>query len=32
MAYFDIERMGWDEGDVICGLDGRRRLDRWRPG
>ena len=20
MAYFDIERMGWDEGDVICGL------------
>ena len=20
MAYFDIERMGWDEGDNICGL------------
>ena len=20
MAYFDIERMGWEEGDVICGL------------
>ena len=20
MAYFDIERMGWDEGDLICGL------------
>ena len=20
LAYFDIERMGWDEGDVICGL------------
>jgi hypothetical protein len=20
MAYFDIERIGWDEGDVICGL------------
>ena len=20
MAWFDIERMGWDEGDVICGL------------
>ena len=20
MAWFDIERMGWEEGDVICGL------------
>lgn len=20
MAWFDIERMGWDEGDNICGL------------
>lgn len=20
MAFFDIERIGWDEGDVICGL------------
>ena len=20
LAYFDIERMGWEEGDVICGL------------
>ncbi len=20
MAFFDIERMGWEEGDVICGL------------
>jgi hypothetical protein len=20
MAWFDIERIGWDEGDVICGL------------
>ena len=20
MAYFDIERIGWEEGDVICGL------------
>jgi hypothetical protein len=20
LAWFDIERMGWDEGDVICGL------------
>ncbi len=20
MAWFDIERLGWDEGDVICGL------------
>jgi hypothetical protein len=20
LAWFDIERMGWEEGDVICGL------------
>ena len=20
MAWFDIERMGWEDGDVICGL------------
>jgi hypothetical protein len=20
MAFFDIERMGWEEGDLICGL------------
>ena len=20
LAFFDIERMGWEEGDVICGL------------
>jgi hypothetical protein len=20
MAFFDIERLGWEEGDVICGL------------
>jgi len=20
LSYFDIERMGWEEGDVICGL------------
>jgi hypothetical protein len=20
MAFFDIERIGWEEGDVICGL------------
>ena len=20
MSFFDIERIGWDEGDVICGL------------
>ena len=20
LAFFDIERMGWDEGDLICGL------------
>jgi hypothetical protein len=20
MSYFDIERIGWEEGDVICGL------------
>jgi hypothetical protein len=20
MAWFDIERIGWEEGDVICGL------------
>ncbi|WP_156027650.1 hypothetical protein [Candidatus Solirubrobacter pratensis] len=20
LAYFDIERIGWEEGDVICGL------------
>ena len=20
LAYFDIERMGWEEGDLICGL------------
>jgi hypothetical protein len=20
LAYFDIERMGWEEGDIICGL------------
>ena len=20
LAFFDIERIGWDEGDVICGL------------
>ena len=20
MSWFDIERMGWEEGDVICGL------------
>jgi hypothetical protein len=20
LAWFDLERMGWDEGDVICGL------------
>ena len=20
LAHFDIERMGWEEGDVICGL------------
>jgi hypothetical protein len=20
LAYFDIERLGWEEGDVICGL------------
>ena len=20
MSYYDIERMGWEEGDVICGL------------
>ena len=20
MAFFDIDRMGWEEGDVICGL------------
>jgi hypothetical protein len=20
LAFFDIERMGWDEGDIICGL------------
>jgi hypothetical protein len=20
MAYFDIERLGWEEGDTICGL------------
>jgi hypothetical protein len=20
LSWFDIERMGWDEGDVICGL------------
>ena len=20
MAWFDIERMGWEEGDLICGL------------
>ena len=20
MAYFDIERMGWEEGDLVCGL------------
>ena len=27
LAFFDIERLGWEEGDVICGLvvvgDGR---------
>ena len=31
LNWFDIERMGWEEGDVICGLDRRRRregLDR----
>ena len=22
MAWFDIERIGWEEGDVICGLGG----------
>jgi hypothetical protein len=20
LAYFDIDRLGWDEGDLICGL------------
>ena len=20
MAWFDIERMGWEEGDIVCGL------------
>jgi hypothetical protein len=20
LAYFDIERIGWEEGDVVCGL------------
>jgi hypothetical protein len=20
LSWFDIERMGWDEGDVVCGL------------
>ena len=29
LAFFDIERMGWEEGDVICGLtvvgDEKRR-------
>jgi hypothetical protein len=20
LAYFDIDRLGWEEGDVICGL------------
>jgi len=20
LSYFDVERMGWEEGDVICGL------------
>ena len=20
MSFFDIERMGWEEGDIICGL------------
>ncbi len=34
MAYFDIERLGWEEGDTICGLtligDGKIQTGRLR--